>query len=400
MTNFLEYPEIQKIIDDSPSDIIIFGASRAGLYTLKVIKSLNINCLCIIDNDSTKHSSNYYGVEVISPLEGINKYGNVRVLVSVMSFIDLTGIMESLKKLNYSQIYYIVPEIFDFYIKKLTKRSFDFQIYRKNKKKFFNRIAMDRDHKLSPSMTVMINEKCNLNCSDCAALVPLNQEPETFNVETIINSLKSYCGAFDFVYRICIMGGEPFLHKDINLILESLLELNNVLFIDIATNGTVVPQKRTMDLLDQLGATIEISDYGDVSRKMNELIHECQKRNIVHFIQKYDSWMSIGGIFNRNRDEINKMETFLKCTSSIGITNHIVGPNLSRCVFSAMAGKLKLIPQPSSDFVNLDFANELTFAKIRELTFRSTFLEACNYCLANDRKPVKAGIQINKSSTK
>jgi organic radical activating enzyme len=129
----------------------------------------------------------------------------------------------------------------------------------------------------------MINEKCNLNCSDCAALVPLNQNPETFSVETIIKSLQAYCGAFDFVYRICIMGGEPFLHKDIHSILESLRDLENVLFIDIATNGTVVPQKKTMDLIDQLGATIEISDYGAVSRKMPELIAECEKRNIVHF---------------------------------------------------------------------------------------------------------------------
>jgi hypothetical protein len=178
--------------------------------------------------------------------------------------------------------------------------------------------------------------------------------------------------------------------------LESLRDLENVLFIDIATNGTVVPQKKTMDLIDQLGATIEISDYGDVSRKMPELIAECEKRNIVHFIQKYDSWMSIGGIYSRERSEVEKMETFLKCTSSIGVTNHIVGRKLSRCIFSAMAGKLRLIPQPTTDFVELAETSEDTFHKIRELTFRNTFLDACNYCLANDRLPVQAGIQIAK----
>jgi hypothetical protein len=129
---------------------------------------------------------------------------------------------------------------------------------------------------------------------------------------------------------------------------------------------------------------------------MPDLIAECQQRSIVHFIQKYDSWMSIGGIFSRERDEIGKMETFLKCTSSIGITNHIVGQKLSRCIFSAMAGKLRLIPQSTNDYVELADTSEDTFHKIRELTFRNTSLNACNYCLANDRQPIKAGIQIAK----
>jgi hypothetical protein len=391
-----EYPNLENIFKESPEGVIIFGGSRAGLYTLKVLKKLDVKCLCIIDNDASKHSTDYYGVEVISPTAARAKFGDATVLVSTMSFQDLTAIKTSLNKVGFSRCHYLVPDIFDFYIKNLTRREFNFKTYRENKNKFFNRSAMDRDQSMSPSMTVMINEKCNLNCSDCAALVPLNQNPETFSVETIINSLKSYCGAFDFVYRVCIMGGEPFLHKDIHAILECLRDLDNVLFLDIATNGTVVPQKKTMDLIDQLGATIEISDYGDVSRKMPELIAECQQRDIVHFIQKYDTWMSIGGIYSRERDEINKMETFHKCTSSIGITNHIVGNKLSRCIFSAMAGKLKLIPQPKTDYVDLMHSDDYTFLKIRELTFRNTYLEACNYCLANDRQPVKAGLQIVK----
>ena len=90
------------------------------------------------------------------------------------------------------------------------------------------------------------------------------------------------------------------------------------------------------------------------------------------------------------------METFLKCTSNVGITNHIVAHMLSRCIFSAMAGKLKLIPQPTSDYVELTNRSEDTVMKIRDLTFRNTYLDACNYCLANDRQPVKAGLQIAK----
>ena len=67
-----EYPDIENILNKSPEGVIIFGGSRAGLYTLKVLKKLEIPCLCIIDNDSSKHASDYYGVEVTSPAAGLS----------------------------------------------------------------------------------------------------------------------------------------------------------------------------------------------------------------------------------------------------------------------------------------------------------------------------------------
>jgi hypothetical protein len=67
MLQLSEYPEFQQIIRQSPRGIIIFGGSRAGLYTLKVLKHLNINCLCIIDNDIFIEVEGYtYGFEELN----------------------------------------------------------------------------------------------------------------------------------------------------------------------------------------------------------------------------------------------------------------------------------------------------------------------------------------------
>jgi hypothetical protein len=87
-----EYPDLQNILYESPEGVIIFGGSRTGLYNLKVFKKLKVPCLCIVDNDPSKHASDYYGLEVISTAAGRAKYGDVAVLVSTMSFQDLTPI--------------------------------------------------------------------------------------------------------------------------------------------------------------------------------------------------------------------------------------------------------------------------------------------------------------------
>jgi len=118
-----EYPNLENIFKESPEGVIIFGGSRAGLYTLKVLKKLDVKCLCIIDNDVSKHSTNYYGVEVVSPTAACAKYGDATVLVSTMSFQELTAIKKSLNKLGFSKCHYLVPDIFDFYIKNLTADS-------------------------------------------------------------------------------------------------------------------------------------------------------------------------------------------------------------------------------------------------------------------------------------
>jgi len=310
-----------------------------------------------------------------------------------MSYTDLTEIKKSLSKAGFRNSEYAMHEIFDYYINNLTKRNFNRSLYRQKQYCFYDREAMSRDQTISPSVTILVNERCNLKCQDCAAFVPLNKDPVTYSSDTIIKALQIYCKSFDFVYRVCIMGGEPLLHREINRILEAVMKLDNVLFIDIATNGTILPQGRTLDLINDLGATFEISDYGDVSRKMPQIIEMCQQRNMVHFIQRYDFWATIGPSIDRKRDFFNRAETFIKCTKNIGITNHIVGENLSRCIYSAMTSRLKLVPQFNDDHVNLFGEEEGLVQRIRALTFRSDPLETCNYCLGTERELIKPGLQ-------
>ena len=127
-----------------------------------------------------------------------------------------------------------------------------------------NHIGLSRNDKLSETLTCIITERCNLSCQNCTVFVPQNKNPRTFDAEAIIDSVKSYAKCFDFVYRVCLMGGEPFLHKDFAHIAGEIAKIDNILFIDI-----VPPIGSTGYYagLQRKWAGVEVSDYGLTSRK-------------------------------------------------------------------------------------------------------------------------------------
>jgi len=395
MTNF---------INSNPTSVVLFGASRGAQYTIRVLQHLNIKIDCIVESDSLtsdnlyapKKVNNVLGIDVLSISSGFQRYPNAKVLITTMDSKNLLPITSMLEKAGWSDIDWIMPDIILHYLKLFSSRSLDLDKFQKNKLQLFNKTSRQTTYSISPSITILVTEKCNLNCDHCAAFVPLNSNPETFSVDSIYQSVKNYCDSFDFVYRICVMGGEPFIHKDIIHILDRLSTIPNLLFIDIATNGTVVPNSKTLDAVKRAGSCIEVSDYGIASRKMEQLFSDCSDKGILYYHQKYAFWGNLGDIKHYHRSASQLHSYYIDCIQGPGITNHIIDGVLYRCLTSGMAAKLSLYPRENTDFVDLlspDISSSELNTKIKELTFRSTPLQACNYC-SNGVFQVPAGAQI------
>jgi hypothetical protein len=188
--------------------------------------------------------------------------------------------------------------------------------------------------------------------------------------------------------------------KDIIPILDKLSTIPNLLFIDIATNGTVIPNGKTLDAVRRAGSCIEVSDYGIASRKMGKLFADCSEKGVLYFHQKFTNWASMGEVKDYQRSDEMLHSHFMDCIQG-PTTNHIIDGHLYRCLPSGMSSKLSLYPKAGSDFVDLLDSNsthrELT-AKIKLLTFRTKPLAACKYC-SNGAFDVPAGIQIIRAVT-
>jgi molybdenum cofactor biosynthesis enzyme MoaA len=199
------------------------------------------------------------------------------------------------------------------------------------------------------------------------------------------------------------MGGEPLLHKQINSIIDELCKIDNLLFVDMATNGTIVPNAATMDAIKNNGVCLEVSDYGENSWKMKELNEACDQRGVLRFHQKFEYWTKAEIVRKHERSEAELNAHFVNCITSPGVTNHIINGTLYRCLYSGMASRLSLAPIAEDDYVNLNFApNSLTSEKIdavNKLTYRSSPLLTCSHC-NNGKTKVEPGLQLIQKYTK
>ncbi len=94
---------------------------------------------------------------------------------------------------------------------------------------------------------------CNLACTHCLnSSGPLNPWLKTLDTELVIRYIKE--GADLGIKNIYYTGGEPFLHKDMLLLIAHALEVAPT---TVLTNGTLI----TDEVADQLAALAETSPY-------------------------------------------------------------------------------------------------------------------------------------------
>lgn len=80
-----------------------------------------------------------------------------------------------------------------------------------------------------------VTSKCNLNCTYCYAMPFTNINPPVENLEYLFKKTKKEADPFEIV----IVGGEPFIRKDI----ITVIELADSIFqrdVEVSTNGTLI----------------------------------------------------------------------------------------------------------------------------------------------------------------
>ena len=98
-----------------------------------------------------------------------------------------------------------------------------------------------------------ITDNCNLKCQFCYGVNPGNSA-EDLSTEDILKIADELIKIG--TRRITLLGGEPLLREDINLLLDKLYD-NNVSVL-LLTNGTLLPQKQSvLDKIEEIGFSIE-----------------------------------------------------------------------------------------------------------------------------------------------
>lgn len=385
---------------EGKKEIVVVGASRGGWYIQQSLGRKGIPVAAFTDNNPAKHGD-YFGVPVIAPQTATQRHPNAIFLLGLLGTKNLQAISTQLDELGVTDARHLMPPILFDYFTEIARRDCDPDALAVTIDRYYTQTKDAQT--MSPSLACIITQKCSLCCQECGAFVPEIISPKTYHADRIVEDLRTYCSAFDVVHHVALQGGEPFMHRQLDEIVRRVAEIPNLLFIDIVTNGTIVPRQHTLDTLSLNGACVIVSDYGTASSRAKEVARSCTENRIYVDYYRYttdSAWGMQHPIFERKRDPAENERIFNNCAIHPVVCCQIMDGKVHRCSFSNFTQNLGLIPYFANDCVDLERNKnaENIGDEIRKLVFRKTALEACDYCPASSRGRIGAGIQVPKPS--
>lgn len=253
-------------------------------------------------------------------------------------------------------------QIFDFTEERKAK-------YRKNIDNIY-----DRNGIVVPYMTTLVTSKCTLRCKGCCNLMPYCNYPRNLSKERIINDVDKISKNIDYCVCMNITGGEPLLHENIDEIISAITAKDNILFVEMITNGTVIPPQRVLESLKSEKLVVRISKYAKYS-KITQLTQLLKKEGINFIIKEDFQWNSPGGIIRRNKELERIKYEYLQCWAG-KYCKSIWDGNLYACARAAYLHELN-IAKDSSDFIMI--SDENLREKLMNF-YLSDYVDACDFC--------------------
>lgn len=260
-----------------------------------------------------------------------------------------------------------------------------------------DKLNLDRENALViPSMGVLISTRCNLRCKGCNHLRDYYKPSDNFDIEVsrIFDDLGRVLDAVDFVYALVIVGGESFLHKDFENIIDRALRLPKIGIVHIITNGTIVPKnERAFELLSSPRLIVEISDYGNnIPKRLQEnvklFIAKMGKFHVNYRRTKQLQWFDFGDFQDRGYSKEELSRVYSSC---ICVSNDLFDGKLYKCSRSAFGTYLGKIEDFRSDYVDVRRTSKEDMSMKLAEFFSKKYAEVCRFCNGTSTATMEAG---------
>lgn len=349
--------------------IIIYGFGITGKWL-----SSNLKSEFIVDTDSKKWGNVFNGNMVVSPSR-LREFdpGEILVVVTVVDIFDVIPL------LNYYNVLWIplsgILEDHKYSIGiNITSESDTFLKYSIDTVLKCQSAAMSDDVSYLRSVDLVITEKCTLKCKDCANLMQYYETPINYEVDEIVSGITQLAESVSFVHEVRVIGGEPFLNKDIYEIVNTLSSIDNIHKIIIYTNGMIPPDFDKLATFERSKILFSITDYADLGRNLDKTIKVLEHYSLPYRVHPPEHWTDSGRILKSNEDLDNAKILFAKCCGKNLFT--LISDKLYRCPFAANASRLKAIPEHNSNFVRVDETQKA----IKDFAYGIDHIDACLYC--------------------
>lgn len=370
-------------------ELYIYGYGVTGKWL-----SDNLNVKNFIDTDNKKWGDIYNGIEVKGP-EFLKSLNNINSLI----IVTVVDIFDVIPLLNYFQVEWIplskiLINFEDIIVESSnnTGESLDFLRYSIGTVLKCQNAYHKEDAFYLRSVDLVITEKCTLKCKDCANLMQFYEDPKTYDVDFIIKGINELVEKVDFINEIRVIGGEPFLNKDIYTILSFLAEIDKIHNIVIYTNGMIPPKKEKLLSLNKNKIVFSVTDYGELGRNLEKTVEILNEFNFPYRLHPPEHWTDSGRILENRLSESDTKENFAKCCGKNLYT--LIGSKLYRCPFVANAEQFNGIPSDRSNFVDTTDSKEI----LKNYAYGLDSIDACSLCPGRsfDAPLIKPAVQVKK----
>ena len=393
---------IDKIKKDSIS-VILFGAGDMGELAYYALKKRNITVDHFCDSNKHKHGKLFYGTKIISPNElslmDRNKtificngqyVGAVDSLLNQMKFKFVYNLIDLLRNTDFSES--------NLDQNRFSKLSIERQILLHEQNCLKTKNKINNEFNIS-NIDIVITERCSLKCRDCANLMQYYVRPKNSDNDLLFKSVDKLMKCIDKLYEFRIIGGDPFMNKTMYEIINKLVVYDNVEQVTIYTNATILPKGENLECLKNKKVRLQITNYGDLSRKHEETIKFCETNNILYVTERVKKWQDLGKI-KYEKKTVDELENLFKNCCANNLLTFLHG-KLHVCPTAAHGTNLGIIPNNPKDIVDLSDDNmsiKETRDKLRDLYYNKKFLTACSYCKGRDYGfgEIDAAIQTKK----
>jgi MoaA/NifB/PqqE/SkfB family radical SAM enzyme len=242
-------------------------------------------------------------------------------------------------------------------------------------------------HVILKRIEICITNRCTLKCKNCAALMQYYKNPEDFSADIVARDYKRIMELIDWTDDILIMGGEPFVHKDLYKIVNSVINDVNtngkVGMVKVMTNGTIIPNEDLLRLFSANNVLVGISNYNEKSKNFIGLVRALEK-NDVKFCIANPVWRYIEQLesLNEEKDEESRRNMRKECSTRC---RSLSNGRFYLCSFLKSANELRAVPVKNDGWVNIyeDNAKELL---ARYLDGGVALPKACSWCSGNTKK--------------
>lgn len=377
-------------------EFIIFGAGTIGRLIFHELKHHDLKVKCFVDSDKAKQNNLLEGIEIISPENFLKDYKQNSLIIIGHNYFAHT--LPQLIENNFINIYHAVSiiEKCDYVssYKKMDKKFFLGDLHPLKIERliqFYCEMARKENYLSNEilqlkSIDVQITEKCSLKCKDCSNLMQYYERPVDTNQEILFKSMKRIMSVVDKVNELRVLGGDPFMNKEMYKYIDNLLEYENAQRIVIYTNARFVPKGKNLECLKNEKVILDITNYGESSKAHDDLVSLAIKEGIKYSSFRCTTWQDCGRIVkDTGKAQKDLIKQFNNCCNSDLIT--LLHGKLYRCPFSANLHNLNFYELDNTDEVNIldeNISNDDLKKKIKNLCFDKKFLSACRNCNGRD----------------